>query len=326
MSSFLFALKAVSPIVLAVALGYFLKRIGIIPEEITKHLNRLVFRVFLPCNLFLNVYSITDLGSISLLYVVYVLAATLVIFLLSIPVALLTTKEGARRGVLMQGAIRSNYALIGIPLATSLFGQEGAIVATVLSAFAIPFFNVLAVITLTVFGKDTERVSLLKIGKGILKNPLIISIACGFLVLGVRALLAHLGITFRLSDITPVYRVAEQLSACATPVALLSLGAQFSFSAVPALRREILVGVSVKTVAVPLLTLSVAYLIGGFTGAHFASFVAIFATPVAVASVPMAQEMGADSRLAGQLVIFSTLVSAVTIFLFSFALKAIGIF
>ncbi|MBO7762242.1 MAG: AEC family transporter, partial [Clostridia bacterium] len=143
MSSFLFALKAVSPIVLAVALGYFLKRIGIIPEKITKHLNRLVFRVFLPCNLFLNVYSITDLGSISLFYVVYVLAATLVIFLLSIPVALLTTKEGARRGVLMQGGIRSNYALIGIPLATSLFGQEGAIVATVLSAFAIPFFNVL---------------------------------------------------------------------------------------------------------------------------------------------------------------------------------------
>lgn len=325
MESLLFSLNAVAPIVLAVALGYFLKRIGIIPEDITGKLNRIVFRVFLPCNLFLNVYSIKDLGSIGLGYVAYVLGATLVIFLLSIPVVLAATKVEDRRGALMQATIRSNYALIGIPLATSLFGEEGAIVATILSAFAIPFFNVLAVITLTVFGKG-GKVDLIRIGKGILKNPLIISIACGFVALGVRALFAKWGIAFRLSDVTPIFRVAEQLSACATPVALLSLGAQFTFSAVPALRREILVGVTVKTVAVPLLTLSVAYLLGCFSGAHFAAFVAIFATPVAVASVPMAQEMGADSRLAGQLVLFSTMVSGVTIFLFTLVLKMLGVF
>ncbi len=325
MEAFLFAITAVAPIVLTVALGYFLKCIGIIPEGIPPHLNRLVFRVLLPCNLFLNVYGITDLGSIGLGYVAYVLGATLVIFLLSIPITIATTRDADKRGALMQATVRSNYALIGIPLATSLFGQEGAVVATILSAFAIPFFNVLAVISLTVFGKG-GKVDLARIGKGILKNPLIISIALGFVALGVRAIFDHTGISFRLSDITPVYRVASQLSACATPIALLSLGAQFSFSAVPALRREIIVGVAVKTVAVPLLTLTVAYLFGCFTGAHFAAFVAIFATPVAVASVPMAQEMGADSRLAGQLVIFSTLVSSVTIFLFSFLLKAIGIF
>lgn len=325
MEAFLFAITAVAPIVLTVALGYFLKCIGIVPEGVAPHLNRLVFRVFLPCNLFLNVYGIEDLGSIGLGYVAYVLGATLVIFLLSIPVALVTTRDGDKRGALMQATIRSNYALIGIPLATSLFGQEGAVVATVLSAFAIPFFNVLAVITLTVFSKG-GKVDLLRILKGILKNPLILSIALGFVTLGIRAILESAGIAFRLSDITPIYKVASQLSACATPVALLSLGAQFSFSAVPALRREILVGVTAKTVIVPLITLTVAYLFGCFSGAHFAAFVAIFATPVAVASVPMAQEMGADARLAGQLVIFSTLVSSVTIFLFSFVLKAIGIF
>lgn len=325
MEAFLFAITAVAPIVLTVALGYFLKCIGIIPESITGHLNRIVFRVLLPCNLFLNVYSITDLGSIGLGYVAYVLGATLAVFLLSIPVALVTTKDGDKRGALMQATVRSNYALIGIPLATSLFGAEGAIVATVLSAFAIPFFNVLAVITLTVFSKG-GKLNLLRILKGILKNPLILSIALGFAVLGVRALFTQLDISFRLSDLTPIYRVASQLSAAATPIALLSLGAQFSFSAVPALRREIIVGVTAKTLVVPLLTLTVAYLFGCFSGAHFAAFVAIFATPVAVASVPMAQEMGADTRLAGQLVIFSTLASAITIFLFSFALKAIGIF
>ena len=325
MESFLFALGAVAPIILLVALGYALRHIGLIPSSITGQLNRLVFRVLLPCNLFLNVYKIGSDAAISFGYIWFVLAATLLFLLLSLPLVLAVTRDKGRRGALAQAVFRSNYALVGIPLATSLFGEAGAIVATLLSAFTIPLFNVLAVICLTVFGRG-GRINLRAILRGIFKNPLIISIALGGVALGIRALLITLGIPFRLSDITPVFSVVEQLSRCATPVALLTLGAQFSFSAIPALRREILVGVTLRTVAVPLVALTVAYLLGCFSGAHFAAFVAVFATPVAVSSVPMAQEMGADSELAGQLVVFSTLLSGVTIFLFTFALKAIGVF
>ena len=39
----------------------------------------------------------------------------------------------------------------------------------------------------------------------------------------------------------------------------------------------------------------------------------------------MAQEMGADTRLAGQLVVFSTLVSGLTIFIYSFLLRLIPV-
>ena len=62
-------------------------------------------------------------------------------------------------------------------------------------------------------------------------------------------------------------------------------------------------GVIIRTVIVPLLGLGIAYLFfrDTFNGAHFATFVAVFATPVAVSSVPMVQEMGSDVALAGQL-------------------------
>lgn len=325
MQSLLFATSAVLPIVLLVALGYFLKQVGMIPEPMPKLMNRLVFRVLLPCNLFLNVYRIDDLSRIEPGYILYVLGATAVLFLLTVPIILAITRVPGERGALSQAVFRSNYALIGIPLATSLFGEEGAIVATLLSAFIIPLFNILAVITLSVFG-DGGRVSIKRILLGIVKNPLILSIALGCAVLGVRALLVRAGVTFRLSDITPVFSVAEQLSRCATPIALLSLGAQFSFSAIPTLKRQIIVGTLLRTLIVPTLALGLAYLLGYFGGAHFAAFVAVFATPVAVSSVPMAQEMGADSRLAGQLVVFTTLASGVTIFLYSLILKAVGIF
>ena len=325
MDALLFATGAVLPIVLLVALGYLLKQVGMIPETMPKQLNRLVFRVLLPCHLFLNIYRIDDLTSIEPGYILYVLGFTLVFLFLALPAVLATTKVPGERGALSQAIFRSNYALIGIPLATSLFGEEGAIVATLLSAFIIPLFNILAVITLTVFG-DGGRVSIKRILLGIVKNPLILSIAIGCLVLGVRALLVRAGVAFRLSDITPVFSVAEQLSRCATPIALLSLGAQFSFSAIPTLKRQIVVGTLLRTLVLPILALGLAYLLGCFRGAHFAAFVAVFATPVAVSSVPMAQEMGADTRLAGQLVVFSTLVSGITIFLYSLVLRAIGIF
>ena len=102
---------------------------------------------------------------------------------------------------------------------------------------------------------------------------------------------------------------------------------QFEFSAVKSLRREILFGTLARVVAVPLLGIGVAFLFfkNTFSGAHFAAFVALFATPVAVSSVPMTQEMGGDTALAGQLVVFTTLFSAVSIFLASFLLRLAGI-
>ena len=229
----------------------------------------------------------------------------------------------------MQVSFRSNYALVGIPLAASLFGEEGMIVATLLSAAAIPLFNVLAVISLSIFRDDGEgHVSVKKILLGIAKNPLILSIGAGLVALGVRASLVRCGVSFRLSHVTPVYTVLNQLSAVSTPLALLVLGAQFEFSAIKALRREIIVGTLARTVVAPLIGVGIAYLFfrGRFTGAHFAAFVALFATPVAVSSLPMAQEMGNDAALAGQYVVWTTILSAFTIFLASLLLRLAGVF
>ena len=49
----------------------------------------------------------------------------------------------------------------------------------------------------------------------------------------------------------------------------------------------------------------------------------MFATPTAAASFPMAQNMGGDSKLAGELVVCSTVVSVVTIFLWVLILKSV---
>lgn len=328
MESFIFAVNAVLPIILTVAIGYVLKKFGFMPEDFSKRANKLVFRVFLPTMLFLNIYKIESFSDINFTYVIYALVAVLVLTLIGVPVVILTTDKKSRQGVLLQACFRSNYALIGIPLATSLYGSEGAAIATLLSAAIVPAFNILAVVTLSIFSDKGDKPDVKKILLGIVKNPLIQGIAVGCLALGVRAIFVETGVSFRLSDVTPIYTVLGYLSSMATPLALLVLGAQFEFSAVTELKREIIVGTALRTLIVPILGLGAAYLFfrNSFTGAHFAAFVAVFSTPIAVSSVPMAQEMDGDVTLAGQLVVFTTLVSALTIFLASFLLKLAGIF
>ena len=325
MTDILFAINATAPIVLMVVVGYFLKKIGLLDATLGKALNKLVFRVFLPAMLFLNMYKIQSFTEINFTFVWYTIGITIVLFVIAIPTVRAMTKENPKRGALLQSVFRANYALVGIPLATSLFGEKGGIMATVLSAFIIPVFNTLAVIGLCLFASD-KKPGIKKILIGVAKNPLIQSIALGFVALGIRAVFIKCGISFRLTDIEPVYKTLNNLSSVATPLALLVLGAQFELSAIPELKKYITFGIAVRNFIVPFLGLALAYILGCFEGAHFATFVAVFCTPVAVSSVPMAQEMDADVNLAGQLVIWSTVFSAISIFLASYVLKVLGVF
>lgn len=322
-----FATEAITPIIALVVIGYVLKRIGMVNKDFCKIANKLVFRVFLPASLFLSVYRIPDIGSIDLGYILYALGAILVIFLLALPSVYFFTKHNDRRGPTLQATFRSNFALVGIPLAGALFGEEGTMIASLLSAAVVPLFNVLAVISLSLFSGGTKKPSVKKILLDIAKNPLILSIGAGLVALAIRALLIRGDISWRLVDVKPLYEVLSYLASVATPLALLVLGMQFEFSTAKEMRREIVFGTVARIVAAPLFGIGVAFLFfrTRFNGAHFAAFVSLFATPVAVSSVPMTQEMKGNTPLAGQFVVFTTLLSALSIFIASFLLRLAGV-
>ena len=326
MEDLIFALNAVLPIILMIVVGYILKKIKLLREDTAKKLNTLVFRVFLPVMLFLNVYKIQNFGDIDFTFVFYAIGITIIVFLIGIPIMHILFKDNRQRSVMLQGIFRANYALVGIPLAESLFGNEGSIMASLLSAFIVPVFNILAVICLTIYSAGDKKPNVKNVFRGIAKNPLIQGIFCGLVALGIRAIFVELNIDFRISNITPIYKTLQNLSSVATPLSLLVLGARFELSSIPHLKKHIIIGTINRVVIVPLIGISVALLFNCFTGAQFASFVACFCTPVAVSSVPMSQEMGADADLMGQLVVWTTVFSAFSIFIASFVLKTLGIF
>ena len=191
MDALIFSLNAVLPLIIMALVGYILGRVGLIAEGVPNVLNRMVFKLFLPPTLFLNIYRIESFGELDFGYVAYALLTVIVMLALTIPLVFWLSRDSSRRGVMLQAVFRSNYALIGIPLATSLCGEAGAEVAAVLSAFAIPLFNVLAVVTLSLFSDFKGRVSVKRILLDIAKNPLIESIALGFIALGIREILSN---------------------------------------------------------------------------------------------------------------------------------------
>ncbi|MBQ7636704.1 MAG: AEC family transporter [Lachnospiraceae bacterium] len=325
----IFAANAVLPIVFLMATGYVLKRIGFINDNFLAQGNKLVFRVLLPIMLFLSTYRIETLESIDFGFVLYSELALVGIFILGILLTIPYKDRPGTRGVLIQAMFRSNYALIGLSLASSLFGQEGMATASLLAGIFVPTLNFLAVITLTIFTDDREKGKadvkdiLLKAAK----NPLIIGALSGVLAVILRGFLVKAGITWRLSDITPLYKAMESLEKCATPVALLVLGGKFEFASVKTNLKPIIFGTILRTVLVPALTLSFAYFVMHMhNGAHFAAYVAAFGTPVAVSSAIMAGEMGCDDKLAGQLVVFTCIASIFTMFLTIAILRYVGIF
>ena len=142
----------------------------------------------------------------------------------------------------------------------------------------------------------------------------------------VRQLFVTWGWTFRLSDIKFLYTSANYVSSLTTPLALVVLGGQFEFASFKNYTKQIIVATVARTVFIPAVFLTVACVVFGFRGADVATFVAIYGSPVAVASAIMAREMHGDGDLAGALVVSTTVVCTFTLIVMITVLKACGVF
>ena len=330
---FFTAFNAVAPIILMIALGYFLRNKGMLGDEFLRHGNKLVFKLCLPSMLFINIYNVPSLAGIRWGMVFFGSVALCVIFLVGLAVALLTTPEGKRRGVVLQCSFRSNFAIIGLPLAAALGGTEAEAVAAVMSSVTVPLINILAVIALSMFVYENGKISVKNILLDIVKNPLIQGVALGMVCLVLRWAQVELfgEVVFALNRQTKFfYTVLTWLKNITTPLALLVLGGQFVFSAVKELKKEIIISTLCRLVLAPVIGIGGAYLAArvGLVAcgpADYPALVALFASPVAVSSAIMATQMKNDEQLATQLVVWTTLFSAVTIFFIVCILMALGL-
>lgn len=319
------ALNAVLPVLLLSVLGYLLKKIGFLTKQFTQIGSKLVFHVCLCCTLFVNIYSIQGAEDVPWDVIIFCLVAITLLFLAGLCTTLLITPVPARRGVISHAIFRSNFAIIGLTLASYLGDQEAAKVASVVSAFAIPLYNVLGVISLSIFAGDSKkRHSILHMLLDVIKNPMILGAIAGATCILARYIQTFVfgRPLFTIKDQIPfVFETVNQLKTMTTPLALLVLGAQFEFSAVKGLIKEIIFGTIWRLILAPMLGIGAAFLLTRYTelvsfGVNdYPALIALLGSPVAVSTVVIATEMGGDDQLATQLVVWTSLLSSVTIYL-----------
>ncbi len=183
---------------------------------------------------------------------------------------------------------------IGLALSASLGGAQGQTVMALIIGFAVPMANVAAVYGLARHNGG----SLLR---ELARNPLVVSTLAGL-----ACNLAGLQLP------GPVDTVLARLGAAAIALGILCVGASLSWEGGKGYGGLIAWMLAVKLVALPLVALGVARLLG--LAPLEARMLLLFAAlPTASAAYVLAMRMGGDGRMVAVLISLGTLFSALTI-------------
>lgn len=310
MMDLLFSVEAVFPLLVMMAAGYAARAAGWVTDETTRRMNACVYRLFLPLLLCFNIMDTKPGARIDGQTLLFAFVGTLLLFGALFVLAPRLCKQRSSCGVLIQGIARSNYAIFGIPLVIMMYPHADTSVAVMMVVVVVPVYNVMSTVALMIYAR--EKTSALKVVKGIVLNPLIVGTAIGFV-------LWQAGIALPTLLDNPL----RKLGGIATPLSLFLLGTSLDFGMARNNARLLTISVVGRLVAVPLVFLSLAIALG-IRDVSLATLIAVFASPTAVSSYPMAQQMGGDEGLAAGQVVFTTAFSSLTVFLWVLVLKSFG--
>ena len=312
MANFILTCNMVIPVFLVMVVGYVCRQLKMVSAENVSAMNKLVFKIFLPVSLAKSLMTLDPNADISYSVMLYCALGVIATFILAILIVPRCVKGNPQRGAMIQALFRSNYAILGIPLIESLFPAGDGGVSAMMVMITVPLFNVLAVVTLETYRGG--KFNLLKILKGILKNPLIWGCIIGFIVFKCELKLPEL-----------VSSTVSKLASVASPLALFSLGATIDLKKFSGNMKLLIPTVAGRLVIVPGVLLFIAYLIG-YRGPEFAALMIAFGSPCAVSSYTMAAQMDSDGELAAQLVMMTTVLSILSIFLMVLLFNGVGVF
>lgn len=310
--SFTTALNAVIPFLCYLSLGYACRRAGAVDIPFLNRLTKLIFAVMFPFMTFNNIYGASRDSIPSGTLLLFVAVGILAVEGISLALVPRIVKENPRRGVVIQALYRSNFVLFGLPLTASIYGEDKTAVAAMLVTVVLTIYNITSVIILELFNQQEGKLEGKKLFVKLVKNPMLQGCFVGlvFFFCGIR-LPSFLE--------TPISNFADMT----TPLAMFALGGTLQFRQMRRNGKVLLTTLSAKMIFIPLILVLLGYAIG-LREIELFLVAAVFGTPVASGSYPMAMNMGGDGELAGQLVFASTVVSVVTMFLWIFFMGVIG--
>lgn len=313
LQTLVFTGNIVAPIFFILFLGYFLLRIRVFNDNFINISSKLVFTVTLPALVFLAIARMDFHAMFNPQLLGYVLISTLVSYALIWWGGSIWIRDPRDLASFIQGAYRSNYGIIGLAVSFNLFGQPGLAQASLVLALIIPLYNILAVICLTVPLNRSEGLQPVKMGLAMLRNPLILSV-----------LFALPFSYYNIELPAMVSRTGEYFSDLTLPLALLVIGGSLDTRSLRETSGSASWATLIKLILMPALFTPIAWLLG-FRGQELVILLVLFACPSAAASFIMAKAMGANAKLAANVILTTTLGSVVTLSTAIYIVRLLGV-
>ena len=315
LENFIYSINVTLPIFLVMVIGYILKQTGMLNDNFVTVANRFNFKVTLPFMLFKDISRVDIRAVFDIRYVLFCALVSTACFWLIWGGTKLFVKDKSIRGAFVQASFRGSAAVMGLAFIQNIYGESA--MGPLMIVSAVPLYNIFSVLVLTFESNEAESLNKKEKIKqafiNIAKNPIIISILLGLIV-------GLIGIDFpELID-----KTVNSVSQMATPLALITIGAGFEGRKALAKMKPTIAAAMIKLVIQPLLFLPVAAWMG-FAGEKIIAIQIMLSSPTTPSCYIMAKSMHNDEVLTASVVVVTTLLGAVTLTMWIFVLKTVGL-
>lgn len=313
MEDFIRIFEVVLPVLLLVIFGYAGRKLNIFDDNFVNAGSRLVFKVFLPINMFINIYNSSGIDAANPMIVVYAVVGQIILLFFSYLIYKKMDFDNETMAVMLQTLVRSNIVLFGLSIAQNYFQADGVALVTIYIGLIAAFSNGFAIIIYEVLTNKEASINYKKILISILKNPIFVA--------------AIMGMVFNSLNVgiyKPVMKAAQDLSSVATPLGLMCVGGSIKFDQDTKDIRALKTAIISKGFVVPIITLGIFVLLG-ITGPEMFVMLILFAAPVAVSSHAMSVIYTSKGDFCAMIIVYSTIVNSITIFLAILFLSKMGI-
>ena len=313
MENLIFSLNATMPIFLLMLLGLFFRKIGWIDEDFGSKMNKFVFLVPLPVVVFEDLAAVDFSKVWDMKFVAFCFVATLLSIAIAAAVSFLW-RDRSIQGEFIQASYRSSAALLGIAFIQNIYGDAG--MAPLMIIGSVPLYNIMAVVVLSFFRperKKLDRQVWIDTLKGIVTNPIILGIVAGLLWSALRIPMPSI-----------MEKVVSDVSATATPLGLIAMGASFDIrkafgKAKPAVAASVMKLVGFAVIFLPLAVWL------GFRREQLVAILIMLGSATTVSCYVMARNMGHEGVLTSSTVMLTTMFSAFTVTGWVYILRSLGL-
>jgi predicted permease len=297
----LFVANNVFPVFLIIGLGQILRRLHLIDANFCTIANQLIFIVALPAFVFAEMLKLDVRKAFDFNMVGYAYLGTFLSIFLAWGVGLWMRLDKADLGSFIQGSFRGNLAIIGLALIQNIGGAPAIGKASVILAFVLPLYNVLAIVILSIAGNRSSDNLFKNVLRDIAMNPLLGALAAGFVIslLGIR--LPNVALT-----------TVNYLASLSIPLALIGIGGSIGKENMQQGQKPAFYATFIKLLLSPVILTMAAYFLG-FRNIDLLILYIVFGAPTAIISYVMADQMGGNGILAGSIIMLTTFFSVFSI-------------